>query len=284
MADWPRLGFGVGLRSEHYPDVLDGPRRSDWFEAISENYIDSRGRPLDVLERVRRDHPIALHGVALSIGSADPLNRDYLHRLRQLIERIDPALVTDHLCWTGVDGRPLYDLLPLPYTDEVLAHVVQRVVEVQDRMGRRIALENPSTYVAFRHSTMPEWEFLAAVAMQADCGILLDINNVYVSACNLGFDPLRYLDGIPPKRVAQFHLAGYTDMGSYLFDTHSAPVSPAVWQLYAHAVARCGTVSTLVEWDAEIPSFERLCAEAAQARQIAETTSAGVREATADAA
>lgn len=284
MADWPRLGFGVGLRSEHYPDVLDGPRRSDWFEAISENYMDSRGRPLDVLERVRRDHPIALHGVALSIGSADPLNRDYLHRLRQLIERIDPALVTDHLCWTGVDGRPLYDLLPLPYTDEVLAHVVQRVVEVQDRLGRRIALENPSTYVAFRHSTMPEWEFLAAVAMQADCGILLDINNVYVSACNLGFDPLRYLDGIPPERVAQFHLAGYTDMGSYLFDTHSAPVSPAVWQLYAHAVARCGTVSTLVEWDAEIPSFERLCAEAAQARQIAETTSAGVREATADAA
>jgi uncharacterized protein (UPF0276 family) len=267
---WPRLGFGVGLRAAHYDDVLSGPRRVDWFEAISENYMDSGGRPLHVLERVRRDYPIALHGVALSIGSVDPLNPQYLRSLRTLVQRIEPILVTDHLCWTGVDGRGLYDLLPLPYTEEALAHVVRRVREVQDWLGRPILLENPSTYVQFRHATMTEWEFLAAVAEQADCGILLDVNNIYVSAYNHGFDPLRYLDAIPAARVGQIHLAGFTDMGRYLFDTHSAPVSEPVWRLYAHAVERFGAVSTLVEWDADIPSFDRLCAEAQHARLIAE--------------
>ena len=267
---WPRLGFGVGLRAEHYDDVLTGPRRADWFEAITENYIDSGGRPLHVLEQVRRDYPVALHGVALSIGSADPLNAHYLRRLRELVRRIEPALVTDHLCWTAVDGRGLYDLLPLPYTEETLAHVVTRVREVQDWLGRRILLENPSTYVQFRHSTFTEWDFLAAVAEQADCGILLDVNNVYVSAVNHGFDPRRYIDAVPPARVAQMHLAGFTDMGTYLFDTHSAPVSDAVWHLYAHAVRRFGVISTLVEWDQDIPGFDRLCAEAEHARSIAE--------------
>jgi uncharacterized protein len=269
MTQFP-LGFGVGLRAEHYDDILAGPRRCDWFEAITENYIDTGGRPLHILEEVRRDHPVALHGVALSIGSADPLNPHYLQRLRTLVQRIEPALVTDHLSWTAVDGRGLYDLLPLPYTEEVLTHVVSRVQQVQDSLGRRIMLENPSTYVQFRHSTMTEWEFLAAVAARADCGILLDVNNVYVSAHNHGFDPLRYLDGMPRGRVAQIHLAGFTHMGTYLFDTHSAPVSDAVWHLYAHAIERFGPVSTLVEWDADIPAFDRLCAEAQHARRIAE--------------
>jgi hypothetical protein len=213
---------------------------------------------------------VALHGVALSIGGTDALDMQYLSRLRALIDRIDPALVTDHLCWTGVNGRSLYDLLPLPYTEEALAHVVRRVTVVQDFLGRRIALENPSTYVAFQESRISEWDFLAAVATQADCAILLDVNNVYVSSYNLGFEPLRYLDAIPRDRVAQMHLAGFTDMGTYLFDTHSAPVSDHVWRLYAHAVRRFGRVSTLVEWDADIPSFERVCTEAAHARTIAE--------------
>ena len=268
--DWPQLGFGVGLRAEHYEDVLGGRPSVDWFEAITENYLDSGGRPLDVLERVRRNHPVALHGVSLSIGSTDPLDRRYLRRLRELVRRIEPVLVTDHLCWTGVGGRKLYDLLPLPYTEEALAHVVGRVNAVQDWLGRRIVLENPSTYIAYRHSTLTEWEFIAAVAERADCGILLDVNNVYVSAHNQNFDPVRYLDAVPRGRVAQFHLAGYTHMGTYLFDTHSAPVSDAVWRLYAHAVRRFGALSTLVEWDADIPAFARLCAEAARARDIAE--------------
>jgi uncharacterized protein (UPF0276 family) len=258
---WPRLGFGVGLRAEHYDDVLGGPARADWFEAISENYVATGGRPLDVLERVRRDRPVALHGVALSIGSADPLNERYLADLAALVERIQPALVTDHLCWTGVDGRSLYDLLPLPYDEPTLAHVADRVRRVQDLLGRRILLENPSTYLAFRHSTMSEWDFLAALAERADCGILLDVNNVYVSAHNLGFDPLAYLDAMPAQRVAQIHLAGFTDMGTYLFDTHSAPVHDDVWRLYRYTVARLGPVPTLIEWDADIPALERLLEE-----------------------
>jgi uncharacterized protein (UPF0276 family) len=267
---FPLLGFGVGLRAVHYDDILAGPRRIDWFEALTENYIDTGGRPLHVLERVRQDYPVALHGVALSIGSADPLNPHYLRKLRELVRRLEPALVTDHLCWTAVDGRALYDLLPLPYTEATLEHVVTRVRKVQDWLGRRILLENPSTYIQFRHSVFTEWDFLAAVAEQADCGILLDVNNVHVSATNHGFDARRYIDSMPPARVAQVHLAGFTDMGTYLFDTHSAPVSDAVWRLYAHAVRRCGPVSTLVEWDQDIPGFDRLCAEAEQARSIAE--------------
>jgi hypothetical protein len=267
---WPRLGYGVGLRAEHYEHVLAERPAVDWFEAITENYMDSGGRPLATLERVRRDYPVALHGVGLSIGSVDPLDRRYLRNLRALVRRIEPALVTDHLCWTGVDGRPLYDLLPVPYTHEALDYIVERVCRVQDWLGRRLVLENPSTYIAFAHAEMSEWEFLGALAEHADCGLLLDVNNVYVSAANLGFDPLAYLDAIPRSRVAQFHLAGFTDMGSYLFDTHSAPVHPDVWRLYEKAVQRFGPVSTLVEWDADIPAFDRLRAEAAEARRLAE--------------
>jgi uncharacterized protein (UPF0276 family) len=268
-SDWPRLGFGVGLRAEHYEHVLTTHPAVDWFEAITENYLDSGGRPLCILEQVRSSYALALHGVALSIGSTDPLDHRYLRRLRTLIERLEPALVTDHLCWSAVAGRALYDLLPLPYTEESLWHVVARVRRVQDVLGRRIALENPSTYVAFRHSTFAEGEFLAAVASAADCGLLVDVNNIYVSGRNLGFDPYRALDAIPAERVAQMHLAGFTDMGSYLFDTHSAPVHEDVWRLYRYAVARFGNASTLVEWDADIPPFERVQAEAERARREA---------------
>jgi uncharacterized protein len=264
-ADWPQLGYGVGLRAEHYEHILTTRPAIDWFE----NYLDSGGRPLHILEQVRRDYPVALHGVALSIGSTDPLDEGYLLRLRALIERFDPTLVTDHLCWTAVGGRALYDLLPLPYTEETLWHVVTRVRRVQEVLQRRIALENPSTYVAFRHSTIPEGEFLAAVASEADCGLLIDVNNIHVSGHNLGFDPYRYLDAIPPERVAHMHLAGFTDMGTYLFDTHSAPVHEEVWRLYRYAVARFGSAATLIEWDTDIPPFERLHAEAERARREA---------------
>src|SRR5262245_57521028 len=222
--NWPRLGFGVGLRAEHYRHVLTTRPRVDWFEAITENYLDSGGQPLQILEDVRRDYPLALHGVALSIGSTDPLDTQYLDRLCTLVARLKPALVTDHLCWTGVGDRKLYDLLPLPYTEETLRHVADRVRRVQDRLGRRIALENPSSYVGFRHSTMSEWEFLRALATEADCGLLVDVNNIYVTAHNLGFDAVEYLDAIPPERVAQMHLPGFTEMATYLFATHSTPV------------------------------------------------------------
>ena len=268
-AAWPTLGFGVGLRSEHYQDVLDRRPAVDWFEAISENYMDSEGRPLAILEAVRRDYPVALHGVGLSIGSSDPLDERYLDRLAKLIDRIDPVLVTDHLCWTGVDGRCLFDLLPVPYTEEVLEYVAARVRGVQDRLGRRILLENASTYIDYRCSQIPEHEFLSALAERADCGLLLDVNNVYVSATNHGFDPETYIDSIAPERVGQIHLAGFTDMGSYLFDTHSAPVCEDVWRLYRRAVRRLGRVSTLIEWDADIPPLERLQEECARARTVA---------------
>lgn len=272
--DWPRLGYGVGLRAEHYEHVLVEPPAVDWFEALTENYLDTGGRPLHVLEAVRRDRPVALHGVALSIGGTDPLDRAYLRRLRGLVERIAPAVVSDHLCWTGVAGRRLHDLLPLPCTDEVLRHVAGRVRRVQDALGRRIALENPSSYVAFRHSTMPEGQFLAALAEEADCGILLDVNNVHVSARNLGFDARAYVDAIPAARVAYLHLAGFTDLGTFLFDTHDAPVHEDVWALYRHACARLGARATLIEWDANLPGFARLRAEAERARREARRASA----------
>lgn len=267
---WSDLGFGVGLRVEHYDDVLAGVREVDWFEAISENYMDTGGRPLAILEAVRRDYPVALHGVALSIGSMDPLDETYLSSLSRLIERIEPAIVSDHLCFSSYGGRQLHDLLPMPLTEEALDHVIERIRRVQDVLGRRILLENPSTYLAWKSSIIPEAEFLAEMCERADCGLLLDINNVYVSSKNLDFDPVDYLDTIPPHRVGQLHLAGFTDMGSYLFDTHSRPVSDEVWDLYAHAFSRIGPCSTMVEWDADIPPWSHLAQEVEQAREIAE--------------
>ena len=267
--DWPQLGFGAGLRAEHYPDVLEDPGPIEWFEALTENYFETGGRPLAILESLRRDRAVALHGVALSIGGVDPLDAHYLERLDALVRRVEPAIVSDHLCFSSVGGRQLYDLLPLPLTEECLEHVAQRVSRVQDRLGRRILLENPSSYVGWESSTIPEAEFLGALAQRADCGLLLDVNNVYVSCRNMALDPYAYIAALPSDRVGQIHLAGFEPRGEFLFDTHSRPVSPEVWALYAFAKAQIGSRSTMVEWDADIPSYERLCQEVAEARRVA---------------
>lgn len=264
------LGFGLGLRKEHFAELLAAPPASiDWFEAISENFMVAGGKPLAVLEHVRRDFPLVLHGVSLSIGGIDPLSADYLDRLQALIERIEPAWVSDHLCWTGVDGVNLHDLLPLPYTQESLAHVAGRVRQVQDRLGRQLVLENPSTYLTAAGNEMSEWEFLAALAEETDCLLLLDVNNVYVSACNHGFDPLRYLAAIPPTRVVQLHIAGHRDVDGFKIDTHDAPVCEAVWALYAQAARRFPAAATLLERDDAIPPLPELIAELDRARAIA---------------
>ena len=269
MADrWPTLGCGVGLRTEHYDLITADWPRVDWFEAISENFMDSGGRPLAVLEQVSRRYPVALHGVSLSIGSADPLDARYLERLKALVERIDPAIVSDHLCWTGVDGRQLHDLLPLPFTEEAIRHVAGRVQQVQEALGRRLLLENVSAYVTYAHSEMPEWAFLRQVAERSGCGLLLDLNNVYVNAYNHQVDPQDYLRELPGELIGQFHLGGHTAMDGYLFDTHSRPVIDAVWLLYEEALRRWGPVSTLIEWDEDIPPFARLAEEADKARAI----------------
>lgn len=265
--DFPFLGFGVGLRRPHYAEVLETRSPMDWFEVISENFMVAGGRPLEVLERVREHHPIVLHGVSMSIGSTDALNREYLIELGRLVRRFEPAWISDHLCWTGVGGHNLHDLLPLPYTEEALRHVAGRIREVQEILDRRILIENVSSYMEFRASTLGEWDFLGAVAEEADCGILLDINNIFVSAFNHRFDPLAYIDAIPVERVVQFHLAGHSDHGAYLLDTHDHPVRDEVWSLYEYAVRRFGKVSTLIEWDDNIPEFAELAATAETARR-----------------
>lgn len=267
-SEFPFLGFGVGLRRDHYAHILDSRPRVDWFEIVSENFMVGGGRPLEVIDAVAAQYPVVMHGVSLSIGSADPLRRDYLRELKALAARIKPAWISDHLCWTGVGGRNLHDLLPLPYNEEAVRHVASRIREVQDFLERPIAIENVSSYMTLRASTMTEWEFLAAVAEGADCGILLDINNIFVSAFNHGFDALKYIDSIPCERVVQFHLAGHSDHGSYLLDTHDHPVCDEVWALYAHAVRRFGAVSALIEWDDNIPAFDVLLETAERARKI----------------
>jgi len=264
----PFLGHGVGLRPKHFPQLWDGTARVDWFEAISENYMAAGGRPRAALERARSMAPLVLHGVSLSIGSTDPLDLAYLRALGDLIGRVEPAWVSDHLCWSGVGGHYAHDLLPLPYTEEALDHVVRRVEAVQERVGRQILIENVSSYLTYTHSTLAEWEFLGAVAERADCGLLLDVNNVYVSATNHGFSADAYLAGLPADRVGQIHLAGHTDMGTYLFDTHDGPVIEPVWDLYRQALRRFGRVSTLVEWDDHIPELDVVCAEAERARAV----------------
>ena len=265
----PFLGFGLGLRPEHYPAVLEGRPAVDWFEIISENYLVAGGKPLYFLDRIREHYPMVMHGVSLSIGGSDPLDTGYLAALKRLAARVQPAWISDHLCWTGIDGRNLHDLLPLPYTEEAIAHVAGRVIQAQDCLGRRILLENVSSYVTYTDSRISEWEFLSAVAERADCYILLDVNNVYVSSHNHGFDPLAYLDGVPPGRVRQIHLAGHSHNGSLIVDTHDHPVPDPVWALYAEAVARLGPVSTMIERDDDIPPLEVLLAELAQARSLA---------------
>jgi uncharacterized protein (UPF0276 family) len=262
------LGHGIGLRSKHYGRFLEERPAVDWVEAISENHLAPGGRPNATLEKVRRDVPVVLHGVSLSIGSVDPPDPRLLTGLRRLVERIQPAYVSDHLCWGRHAGRYAHDLLPLPFTEEALALVVGRVVQVQDVLKRQILLENVSSYVQFKDSAMTEWEFLRRVAEGADCGILLDVNNVFVNAKNHGFDPLEYLEGVPIDRVGQFHLAGHSDKGSYLLDTHDAEVPDPVWDLYRAALRRFGRVPALVEWDDHIPPLEEVIAQSGRARRI----------------
>jgi uncharacterized protein len=274
MLTRPSLGFGLGLRVDHYEAILADRPRVDWFEVLTENYLVPGGKPLDYLMRIRERYPLAMHGVSLSIGSTAPLDREYLRQLKALAARVEPEWISDHLCWTGVAGRNTHDLLPLPYTEEALAHVVARVRAVQDVLERRILLENVSSYVTFRDSPLTEWQFLAEIAARADCLILLDVNNIYVSAVNHEFDPRVYLEAIPPERVQQIHLAGHENHGDYLVDTHDHPVSDPVWELYAHAIRRCGPVSTMIERDDRIPPLAELCAELDQARELARTASA----------
>ncbi len=276
---WPKLGCGAGLRSQHYPEILKSRPAIGWFEAVTENFMDSGGRPLATLEQVRRHYPVALHGVSLSIGSTDPLDREYLKRLKALAERIDPPIISDHLCWATVDGKNLHDLLPLPFTEEAITHVVNRVHQVQEFLGRTILLENVSSYLTYRHSVMPEWEFLAEVARRSGCGILLDLNNIYVNSVNHQFDPYVYLENIPADKVGQFHLAGHTDMGTFLFDTHSKPVISPVWDLYREALNRFGPVASLIEWDEDLPSFDRLMKEVKKAEEIYSASLRGGRKA-----
>jgi hypothetical protein len=273
MPDMPsarNLGFGLGLRLDHYEAILESrPRNVDWFEAISENYLVPGGKPLYYLDRVRREYPIVLHGVSLSIGSKDPLDFDYLAKLKGLIARIEPPWVSDHLCFTGAGGKNLHDLLPLPYTEEAVRHVADRVVQVQEYLGRRILLENVSSYITYRSSEMTEWDFLRAVCERADCDILLDVNNIYVSSINHEFDPREYLAAVPVARVRQFHLAGHEDHGDYIVDTHDHPIVDPVWALYAEAVRRFPDVSTMIERDDNIPPLDELLVELDEARAIA---------------
>jgi hypothetical protein len=267
----PSLGFGLGLRPVHYEEILSGDSAPDvdWFEIISENYMIPGGRPLANLERVRARYPLAMHGVSLSIGASDPLNTEYLKNLKMLAERVQPAWISDHLCWTGAHGTNLHDLMPLPYTEEAIRHVVARVQQVQETLGRRLLLENVSSYVTYKDSEMTEWEFLSEIATRADCLILLDINNIYVSSFNHEFDPYEYLRGIPAARVQQFHLAGHSNEGAYIIDTHDHPIVDPVWQLYAEAVRRFPGVATMIERDDNIPPLAELLAELDQARHVA---------------
>ncbi|GIX04095.1 MAG: UPF0276 protein [Planctomycetaceae bacterium] len=284
----PHLGFGMGLRTVHFRDILHTQPPVDWFEAITENYLNVSGRPRAVLKAVAERYPVVLHGVSLSLGSTDPLNLEYLRQVKVLAEELHAVWVSDHVCWTGVMGLNTHDLLPLPFNEDTLKYVVQRVRQVQEVLERPLILENPSSYVTFQASTMAEWEFLSRLAEEADCGLLVDVNNVYVSARNHDFDPREYLAHIPPHRVVQIHLAGHTDLGDMVIDTHDQPVVHEVWKLYrefwqslvrAHQAwaaqemglpAACDHrlgVATLIEWDAHIPPLERLLAEVDRARR-----------------
>lgn len=272
MNKWnlPDLGVGVGLRTVHFGHILTRRPAVDWFEVLSENFMDTGGHPLWVLDQVAERYPIALHGVSMSIGSADPLDREYLRKLKALAARTRAHWVSDHLCWTGVAGRNVHDLLPMPYHEEALRHTAARVRQVSEILERPLVLENPSSYVEFASSTMTEWEFLSRLAQEADCGLLLDVNNVYVSSFNHGFDPRTYIDGVPADRVVQYHVAGHTNKGTHILDSHSDHAVGEVWELFSRSCRRTGNVATLYEWDEDIPSFDVLHAEALKARAYRE--------------
>ncbi|HEX8621795.1 MAG TPA: DUF692 domain-containing protein [Allosphingosinicella sp.] len=266
---FPNLGDGVGLRDPHFAHLMRTDPADwgvDWFELLSENFLDHRGYAAHVLERVAAHRPVVMHGVSMSIGSADPLDAAYLDKLAELAERVKPVWISDHLCWTGIAGTNSHDLLPMPLTEASLAHVTSRVRQVQDRLGRPLIVENPSSYLQFAGAQMPEWEYLGRLAEDSGCGLLLDVNNVHVSAFNHGFDAAAYIEALPADRIVQVHLAGPRDCGTHLLDTHDSPVLEPVWALYALAMRRTGGVSTLLEWDSSIPPYEELLAELAKAR------------------
>jgi hypothetical protein len=267
---YPNLGLGVGLRSAHFEHILRHWPAVDWFEVISENYVDSQGRPRYVLQQIAERYPVVMHGVSLSIGSTDPLDFDYLRKLARLAREVGARWISDHLCWTGVLGRNTHDLLPVPFTDAVLRHIVERVRIVQDVLERPFVLENPSSYITFRDSTMDEWEFVSRLAEDADCGLLLDVNNVYVSSFNHDLDPDTFVRSLPHERIVQFHLAGHTDCTTHLIDTHDNHVIDPVWELYRTAHRLTGGVSTLLEWDASIPPFPVVHAEVLKAKGFME--------------
>ncbi len=262
-------GFGLGLRPDHYHDFLETKPSVDWLEIISENYMVPGGRPLYFLDKIRRDYPMVMHGVSLSIGSTDPLDLNYLRELKNLVQRVQPAWVSDHICWTGVDHANLHDLLPMPNTEAALKHLVERVEQVQEFLGQRIALENASTYVAFTADEMPEWEFVAELVKRADCNLLLDVNNVHVSAVNHGFDARRFIDAMPAERIVQIHMAGHEDHGDYIIDTHDHPIAAPVFELYRYTLEQLGWIPTMIERDDHIPPLAELITELDQLRQIA---------------
>ena len=266
----PFLGFGLGLRKEHYDAVLADQPPVDWFEILSENYMVEGGKPLHYLDRIRQDYPLVMHGVSLSIGSTDPLNRDYLNDLKTLADRVQPEWISDHLCWTGVGGHNFHDLLPMPYTRDIVKHVAKRVRQVQDFLGRQILLENLSSYVSFDDSEMSEWEFVTEVVQEADCLLLLDVNNVYVSSINHGFEPMDYIRGVPAESVWQIHLAGHTTnaSGRIMIDTHDMPIRDEVLELYGETCELLGPVSSMIERDDNIPPLPELLEELQQLREI----------------
>ena len=267
----PYLGYGLGLRKEHYETVLAEQPDVDWFEIVSENYMVEGGKPLDYLTRIREHYPMVMHGVSMSIGSTESLDFDYLKQLKKLIKRVEPEWISDHLCWTGVNGLNLHDLMPLPYTEEAIQHVADRVSQVQDYLGQQILLENVSSYVSYSDSIMTEWEFFNEVTERADCNMLLDINNIYVSAYNHNFDPYTYLTAMPSERVHQFHLAGHTHENNLIIDTHDHRISDPVFDLYSAAVEHFGRVSTMIERDDNIPPLSELLDELEQVKNIAES-------------
>lgn len=268
----PFLGFGLGLRTEHYQYVLDHKPKLDWFEILSENYMVPGGKPLHYLDDIRADYDMVMHGVSLSIGSTDPLNTEYLKQLKHLIHRVQPHWISDHLCWTSVNHKNSHDLLPLPYNEDTINHIAERVRQVQDYLGQQILLENLSSYVTYQQSEMPEWQFFNEIAKRADCLVLLDINNIFVSAHNHLFDPLDYIKSMDKQRVMQFHLAGHSYSGDMIIDTHDHDVCDPVWDLYAQALKHFGAVSTMIERDDDIPEFAELRQELSIAETIASNT------------
>lgn len=266
----PYLGFGLGLRPSYYEEIISLKPKVDWFEILSENYMIPGGKPLYYLDKIREIYPVVMHGVSLSIGSSDPLDIDYLKQLKRLADRVKPVWISDHLCWTGVDGLNAHDLLPVPYTHQSIDHIVSRIQQIQEFLGRALLIENVSSYLTFKQSEMTEWAFLVEIVKKSGCFILLDVNNVYVSSVNHQFDPLDYINAMPAEKVAQIHLAGHSNHGEYIIDTHDAPVIQSVWDLYAATIQKLGQVSTMIERDDNMPPFAELLAELNHAKRIAE--------------